>query len=114
DYSIVVVNSLGYTVSPEARLTIIPAPDIYSQPVSQDVIVGADASFSVGAYNFPLFYQWRLNGAAVSGETTATLALTNIQVTQAGDYTVVITNSYGSATSTVARLTVSTDLSQAW
>jgi uncharacterized delta-60 repeat protein len=114
NYSVVVWNDAGYVISAAARLTVLPVPDIYRQPVSQDVVVGANAFFEVGAYGYPLFYQWQLDGAAVPGATNFSLDLTNVQVSQAGDYNVVITNIYGAATSQVARLTVNADLYQVW
>jgi hypothetical protein len=53
-----------------------------------------------------LNYQWRFNGAAVSGATNSALALTSAQGTNGGSYTVVVTNNFGSITSQVATLTV--------
>jgi hypothetical protein len=54
----------------------------------------------------PLAYQWRFNGVPTPGATNSTLTLTNVQATNAGDYTVVVTNSTGALTSSVATLTV--------
>ena len=68
---------------------------------------GQSASFAVGASGTaPLSYQWNLNGTALSGATDASLALTNVQATDAGSYTAVVTNPGGSITSAVATLTV--------
>src|SRR5258706_4467255 len=50
-------------------------------------------------------YQWRLNGASLSGATSAALALSNVQSNQAGSYTVVVGNSSGSVTTAVPTLT---------
>jgi hypothetical protein len=47
-----------------------------------------------------LSYQWYFNGVAISGATQATLSLANVQAANAGTYTVQISNSLGSATST--------------
>jgi hypothetical protein len=64
-------------------------------------------SFSLTAGGTPpLTYQWNLNGSPLSGRTLATLSLTNISNSDAGDYTVIVTNSLGSVTSTVAALGV--------
>ncbi len=82
-------------------------PAITAQPQSQTNSVGANISFSVTVTGTaPLAYQWRFYGSNISGATLASYALTNIQPTNAGDYTVVITNSFGSITSSVAALTV--------
>src|SRR5262249_3557825 len=54
----------------------------------------------------PLAYQWNLNGSPLSGRTLASLTLTNISNSDAGNYTVIVTNSLGSLTSAVAVLGV--------
>jgi uncharacterized delta-60 repeat protein len=83
------------------------APTIVTQPISQSVIVGSVVNFSVGATGTPpLSYQWRKDGANISGATAASLALSNVQTNQSGNYTVVVRNSAGSVTSVVAVLTV--------
>jgi alpha-tubulin suppressor-like RCC1 family protein len=54
----------------------------------------------------PLSYQWRFNGIQIVGATRATLALTNVQPDQAGDYSVVVSNPLGSITNTGTRVEV--------
>jgi len=88
-------------------------PLITSQPLSRTNAVGSTASFTVEAGgDAPLSYQWRrqgtnlVNGGNLSGVTTPNLLLTNVQLADAAGYSVVITNAYGSVTSTVAQLTV--------
>src|SRR6185295_16661023 len=54
----------------------------------------------------PLAYQWQFNGVNMSGATGTALTLSNVHTTDAGNYTVVVTNLAGSATSAVATLTV--------
>ena len=54
----------------------------------------------------PLSYQWRFNGSDIAAATTDTCVVPNVQSTNAGPYTVVITNAYGAVTSQVAVLTV--------
>ena len=83
------------------------APSIYRQPSSQVVTVGANVSFSVFANGTPpLAYQWQFNGTNMAGAVTSTLALTNVQDYDAGSYAVVVTNAYGTVTSSNAVLTV--------
>ena len=83
------------------------APSITSQPASQTVTAGASVSFSVAATGTaPLSYQWRLNGAAITGATSATLTLSAVTSANAGSYTVLVGNSAGSVTSAAATLTV--------
>jgi hypothetical protein len=54
----------------------------------------------------PLAYQWRFNGAPISGQTSGALPLTNTLYANAGNYDVIVTNGYGAITSSVATLTV--------
>lgn len=83
------------------------APAISAQPQDVAVAVGGSATFSVTASGDPPpAFQWRKNGANIAGATGATLALGNVQPSDAGTYSVVVTNSAGSATSGNAVLTV--------
>jgi uncharacterized repeat protein (TIGR03803 family) len=94
------------------------SPAIDSQPQSRVNLVGTTASFSVTAIGTaPLTCQWRKNGvnladgvqpsgATISGTTTTDLTTANLHLGDGGGYTVVVTNSYGSVTSSVAALTV--------
>ena len=83
------------------------APGIIQQPASQSVPIGNNASFSVTAAGAPtITYQWRHNLTNLVGATNFTLTLSNVQMTNAGSYTVVAANSYGAVTSAVAMLTV--------
>jgi hypothetical protein len=82
-------------------------PVISQQPSSQAVIAGASTAFTVTASSpAPQTYQWRKDGTAIAGATSATLALSNVQTSAAGSYTVVVSNSAGSVTSSAATLTV--------
>ncbi len=110
DYDVVVANSAGASTSAVATLTVNvapQAPEITDQPDSQSVLPGATVSFSVTATGTgPLGYQWSFGTSALLNETNATLSLTNVQAASAGDYSVVVSNSGGSVTSSVAVLTV--------
>jgi len=53
----------------------------------------------------PLSCQWRKNGSAISGATNMLLSIANLNAAKAGNYDLVITNNYGSATSLVAVVT---------
>ncbi|PWU17791.1 MAG: hypothetical protein C5B50_10595 [Verrucomicrobia bacterium] len=82
-------------------------PSITQQPANQTVVAGGNASFSVGAVgSVPLSYQWSFNGSNVAGATGASLSLSNVQSAQAGSYAVLVSNAYGSASSSNAVLTV--------
>ena len=70
-------------------------------------MTGDPASFSVTASgSTPLYYQWRKNGVAITGATTRTYSLAAATINDAADYTVVVNNAYGTATSSAATLTV--------
>src|SRR5439155_16030043 len=85
------------------------APSITTQPSSQTVTAGANPIFSVATSgSAPLGYQWRLNGASVSGGNNSSYTRTNAQSADAGSYSVIVTNAAGSATSGNAILTVKT------
>ncbi len=82
-------------------------PVILSQPQSQVGFWGKSVTFNVlGGGVAPITYQWKLNGAAIQDATNAMLVLTNLQVTDGGTFTAVVTDSYGSVTSAPAYLTV--------
>jgi hypothetical protein len=83
-------------------------PAITVPPSGQTVLVGAPASFTVTATGTPpLIYQWQRNGTGISGASTSTFA---IPVTVPGDegasFTVSVTNSVTTVTSTAAILHV--------
>jgi hypothetical protein len=83
------------------------SPIITTQPTNQTVLVGGSANFGVMASGTaPLSYQWSFNGTNIINATNTMLALTNIQLNQAGNYSVMVTNLVGSTNSTNATLTV--------
>jgi hypothetical protein len=87
--------------------TVAGPPSITTQPTNQTVTVGDTATFSVTACGTsPLNYQWSFNGTNIVGATNTTLTLTNVQLNQAGNYAVLVTNLLGSVLSSNATLTV--------
>ena len=106
----------GFSASPVvtrsvevARATFsgVGAPAITAQPPGKRVVVGSELSLGVTATGAaPLAYQWRLNGVALAGATGATLLIPAVKVADAGDYSVVITNALGAATSVAAAVAV--------
>ena len=80
-------------------------PAILAQPPGQTNAVGATISFSVAASGSgTLNYQWLFNGTNISGATVNPLVLANAQLTNSGSYSVIVTNLFGSATSSNAGL----------
>ena len=89
------------------------APLVDTQPMSCTNLAGTTAKFTTAASGAsPLSYQWRKNGTNLvntgnlSGVTTTNLGIGNLQTNDSGNYTVVVTNAYGSVTSSVAVLSV--------
>jgi hypothetical protein len=90
-----------------ALFVALPVPVIQTQPTDVSVFVGDTAAFSVTASGAePLQYQWHKDGALVTGATSASFVLSPVQASHAGDYSVVVSNPYGAATSQVATLSV--------
>jgi hypothetical protein len=96
-------------------INVVPvySPSLTSQPTNLTVVVGNTASFSATATGTaPLVYQWTdngtnlANGPGISGVNTTNLTLSGVSTNFAGDYALVVANTYGSITSSVARLTV--------
>ncbi|MBA4150167.1 MAG: immunoglobulin domain-containing protein [Verrucomicrobia bacterium] len=82
-------------------------PLLLNQPASQTVTQGMSATFSCDATgSAPLQFQWRLNGSDVSGATGSTLIIESVQPSDAGSYSLRITNDAGAVSSATANLTV--------
>ncbi|HVU99841.1 MAG TPA: hypothetical protein VHH88_00675, partial [Verrucomicrobiae bacterium] len=87
------------------------APEIIYPPGDQTVARGQDATFSVTASgSAPLGYQWRFYGTNLPGATGSSYAVAAAQDPNAGPYSVVVTNPYGSKTSSVAVLSLQTPI----
>jgi sugar lactone lactonase YvrE len=99
---------LADTNNQTIRVCVVPvAPSITSQPQSQTTSAGASVTFSVTATGKPApTYQWLFDGTTISGVTSNTFTLNNVQTSSAGYYSVSVTNSARSMTSDTATLTV--------
>src|SRR5467141_628725 len=110
-FIVAVSNSAGSVNSNAAILTVNAtpvAPAITTQPISQTVTAGQTATFSVTASGTaPLNYQWLKNGGVVSSGPSASYTTPATIATDTGaQFTVAVSNSAGSATSSAATLTV--------
>src|SRR5262249_25411132 len=75
-YTCDVASNCGSITSAAATLTVNVAPQVTGQPQPVEVCAGSPASFTVAAGGTgPLGYQWRRNGAPISGATGATYAI---------------------------------------
>ena len=96
------------TIVPLAETVGMEPPLITLAPQGLSVNAGASATFGVTATGGGLGYQWRYNGADISGANAGSYTLVNAQAANAGRYSVVVFNGDGSATSTEATLAVQT------
>ena len=112
-FTVVVTNSAGNVTSGDATLTVIPvvAPAITTQPAAQTITAGATVTFTVTATGTSPNYQWKKNGINITGGTGATTSsYTTPAMGYAGNgavYSVEVSNSAGTVTSSTATLTVS-------
>jgi hypothetical protein len=90
----------AYELDPERAV-------ILSQPADTNVTVGSNAMFSVTVGGTaPFFYQWAFNGTNILGATSASISITNAQMSNQGKYQVVVSNAFNTVTSRAAQLNV--------
>jgi len=83
------------------------APEIITQPQDTTISAGNPATFSVGVIGAtPLYYQWRKEGVAILNATNQSYTIPSVAAGDAGNYSVLITNVFGSAISSNAVLTI--------
>lgn len=93
--------------SVRAKWVRLTGPAITSQPVDQTVLEGASATLSVAAVGvMPLSYQWRKDGVDIPGATATDYSIQAAHFADAGAYTVMVANPYGSQASSAAILQV--------
>jgi uncharacterized repeat protein (TIGR03803 family) len=112
-YTVVASDGLGSVTSSPALLTVVlpgTAPALTQEPQNVTVAGGGSASFtSAASGTAPLTYQWYFDtNTVLTDQTNSVLTLSDVSAGQDGYYLVVVSNPYGSATSTAAQLTVIT------
>jgi hypothetical protein len=104
--SLVVVGEAGVILQSGAEASGLPT-SISAQPLAQSITVGSTLSLSVTATGSgTLTYQWKKDGVAISGATSASYSKSGLTTADAGLYTVVITGANGSVTSDPAKVEV--------
>jgi hypothetical protein len=95
---------------------LVAPPQIITNPQDVTTTNGAAASFNVSASgSAPLNYQWQRNGfnlqdiGNISGSTSATLSLATVTTNDVAGYVVIVGNAFGSVTSSVANLNITTN-----
>ncbi len=107
-FTVTVTNSVSNATSNAATLTVKVPPSITAQPANKTVSVGQTATFSVTATGTgTLSYQWKKNGTAIGGATSASYTTPAAIASDNGaQFTVTITDLVSSVTSNAATLTV--------
>src|SRR5436190_7120332 len=104
-YTVSLTNpATGFSYTTRA-VTLDGVVVIHQQPVSQNIRVSSNVTFSVMATGFaPVTFQWQRNGTNVSEATTPVLNFNNVQIADEGIYSVIVSNSYGAVRSSNAEL----------
>jgi hypothetical protein len=106
-YNVLVSNSAHSITSAPASLLVRTPPVIVQAPQTVVADPGSNALFSVSVSGAaPFNYQWRFNGSDISGATAGTFTASNVQYTNAGNYSVHVSNSLGSTNSQSGELIV--------
>ncbi|MGH9736926.1 MAG: hypothetical protein ACRD8A_20340 [Candidatus Acidiferrales bacterium] len=109
-FTVALSNAAGSVIAGPYMLTVLVPPAITQQPLNQTVTAEQQATFSVtiaSTATTPLNYQWAENGTAINGATTATFTTPATSLADSGaTYSVKISNTAGSVTSSPATLTV--------
>jgi len=96
-----VIPYLPVLTAPDPKTPPLPdAPTITTQPTPKLLSPGDSTTLSIAAATtLETAYQWKKDGVAIAGATGSTLTLTNFSAAQAGNYTVTLTNGWGTVTS---------------
>ncbi|MGH7972481.1 MAG: LamG-like jellyroll fold domain-containing protein, partial [Limisphaerales bacterium] len=96
-----------YAAGGAGKCAVPMPPVITSQPTNLTVAVGETATFTVTAGGSqPLSYQWQFNGQPLTNRTSAALMLKDVQLSEAGNYAVLVSNAVGQVLSSNAALIV--------
>lgn len=108
-YFAIVANDAGEVLTASASLTVqvLQAPEITAHPVGATVDFGRAVAFAVAATGYPApTYQWLKDGVPLSGATSDRLVLRNLDLSEAGAYSVELSNNVGTVVSDSAEVEV--------
>ena len=94
--------------APSAALTSL-APTVQQDilPVTASDVVGSSVTFETSFIGSgTISYQWQKDGTNITGDTSSTLTLNDLQLTDSGNYNVLATSTYGTTSSSTNSLTV--------
>jgi RHS repeat-associated protein len=105
DYWSVASNIVGTATSAKASITVLCPPTIVTQPANQEAPLTANVTFTVGASGtLPMSYQWNLDGVPIPGAISSSYNIPNVGLGNYGNYSVLVTNLYGTTLSSNAYL----------
>lgn len=107
-WTVTVTNAAGSVTSSSATVDVLVETSITTQPSAASLCEGDVLALSVAASGSSLTYQWRKNGATISGATSAVLSVADVDASDAGSYDVVVTGDCGTISSAPAAVTVGT------
>jgi hypothetical protein len=108
-YYVIVTNSISSATSAAASVVVYREPQIVQQPLpaSSALFAGQKITFTITANAAsPVNYYWRFNGTNIPNATAAAFTMNNLQVTNTGSYSCLVSNAYGMAASSAALLAV--------
>jgi len=114
-YSVIVSNANGHVTSTNAILSVSTPVSWVSGPLDQTVVQGTNVSFSATFNGDHLTYQWYTNSTGlhnnpkISGATSSALTISNVTLSDMGNYSVIASNIFNGAASGSAKLTVVTN-----
>lgn len=106
NYVVEVSGACGTVFSNSAQLTVTPATAIITQPSDATICAGDGVTFNVLATGDNLTFQWKKGGTPIAAAWSDSYAIGTATIWEAGDYTVLVSGTCGSETSSVAELTV--------
>ena len=113
-YHVEISNTSGKATSRNAALTTTATSVTITnaaEPADRTITEGGSTTFTVAIAGSPtLAYQWLKNDAPIDGATNADYSLVDAVLTDAGDYSVTVSNRVSAVTSRKARLTVARDV----
>ncbi len=100
-YTLTASNAFGMATNGAMFLNEVPL-EFSIQPPTLSAAVGSTAKFTLAYTNGvgPINWQWQYNNTNIAGGTNSSLSLTNVQLNQAGTYSLMASNSYGNVTNT--------------
>ena len=106
-YRVALSNAFEVVTTAPALVHVVNQLMLIAHPQSTNAPAGSNVTLSVAAISpLPISYQWQINGVDLPGQTSSTLALTNMQLAQDGLYTVVATDALRSVVSQPAALRI--------